>query len=85
MTQDKIIEVPAIPIQAVDVTGAGDSFMAGFLASLAHGLPLKDAVLRGSACAAIVVGKPGCAPAMPFPADLETFLAAHAGPTEVKD
>jgi len=31
------------------------------------------------------VGKPGCAPAMPFPADLETFLAAQAGPTEVKD
>ena len=59
--------------------------MAGVLAALALGLPRKTAVLRGSACAAIVVGKPGCAPAMPFPADLETFLAAHDGPTEVKE
>ena len=82
---DQELRTGIYPVTALKPTGAGDSFMAGFLASLAQGLPLKDAVLRGSACAAIVVGKPGCAPAMPFPADLETFLAAHAGPTEVKD
>lgn len=82
---DQELRTGIYPVTALKPTGAGDSFMAGFLASLAQGLPLKDAVLRGSACAAIVVGKPGCAPAMPFPADLETFLAAHAGPTEVRD
>jgi len=43
--------------------------------------PTGAAVLRGSACAAIVVAKPGCAPAMPYPSDLNEFLAAHAGPT----
>lgn len=70
------------PVTALKPTGAGDSFMAGLLASLADGHDLKSAVLRGSACAAIVVAKPGCAPAMPFPADLDTFLATHPGPTE---
>ncbi|MFT5059997.1 MAG: 5-dehydro-2-deoxygluconokinase, partial [Polaromonas sp.] len=39
------------------------------------------AVLRGSACAAIVVAKPGCAPAMPNTDQLEAFLAAHSGPS----
>jgi len=65
----------------VKPNGAGDSFMAGLLASLASGLPLRDAILRGSACASIVVSKPGCAGAMPNEADLATFLASHPGPT----
>ncbi|MBO9401391.1 PfkB family carbohydrate kinase [Shimia sp. R9_3] len=69
------------PVTAVKPNGAGDSFMAGLLAGIADGLPLRDAVLQGSACASIVVSQPGCAPAMPTPAELEAFLAAHAGPT----
>ena len=70
-------------MNALKPTGAGDSFMAGFLSGIAEGLELKDAVLRGSACAAIVVGKPGCAPAMPYREDLEAFLAGHPGPSEI--
>jgi 5-dehydro-2-deoxygluconokinase len=69
------------PVTALKPTGAGDSFMAGLLSGIAAGADLQAAVLRGSACAAIVVAKPGCAPAMPFPDDLTTFLAAHPGPT----
>ena len=69
------------PVEALKPTGAGDSFLAGLLASLADGRPLKDALLRGSACASIVVARPGCAPAMPGPAELDAFLATHPGPT----
>ena len=70
------------PVTAVKPNGAGDSFMAGLLASLADGRSLRESVLRGSACASIVVSQPGCAPAMPNTAELETFLASHPGPTE---
>ena len=70
------------PVTAVKPNGAGDSFMAGLLSSIADGYALKDAVLRGSACASIVVNQPGCAPAMPTTAQLDTFLADHPGPTE---
>lgn len=70
-------------VDALKPTGAGDSFMAGLMAALASGFGLDDAVLRGSACAAIVVGKPGCAPALPDLTQLETFLAAHPGPSEI--
>ncbi len=69
-------------VQALKPTGAGDSFMAGLMSGLADGVSVKDAVLRGSACAAIVVGKPGCAPALPYPSDLEAFLSAHPGVTD---
>jgi 5-dehydro-2-deoxygluconokinase len=70
------------PVTALKPTGAGDSFMAGMLCSLADGHDLKTAVLRGSACAAIVVARPGCAPAMPTPPELTAFLADHPGPTQ---
>lgn len=67
--------------QALKPEGAGDSFMAGLIASLGDGHSLEQAILRGSACAAITVSKPGCAPAMPVPGELETFLSGHPGPT----
>ncbi len=70
------------PVKAIKPVGAGDSFMAGLLASLAAGHALRDAVLRGSACAAMVVMRPGCAPAMPDTKELEAFLASHPGPSE---
>lgn len=71
------------PVAALKPTGAGDSFMAGLLAGLSEGRDLRDAVLRGSACASIVVARPGCAPAMPTTAELEAFLATHPGPTRI--
>nr|WP_256368406.1 5-dehydro-2-deoxygluconokinase [Ruegeria sp. HKCCA5491] len=75
------IETGIYPVTAVKPNGAGDSFMAGLLASIAAGSELKEAVMRGSACASIVVSKPGCAPAMPTSPELDAFLASHPGPT----
>ncbi len=67
------------PVEALKPTGAGDAFMGGLIASLADGHDLHDAVLRGSASAAMVVSRVGCAPAMPTTAQLEEFLSAHPG------
>lgn len=69
------------PVEALKPTGAGDSFMGGFIASLAEGRDVKTAVLRGSACASIVVSNVGCAPAMPTTEELDLFLLDHPGPT----
>ena len=69
------------PVTALKPTGAGDAFMGTFISSLAAGLPLKTAVLHGSAAAAIVVSKVGCSQAMPTPETLHEFLATHPGPT----
>jgi 5-dehydro-2-deoxygluconokinase len=68
--------------EALKPTGAGDSFMAGLLAACREGRPFREAVLRGSACAAIVVARPGCAPAMPTPEELDAFLADRPDPEE---
>lgn len=66
--------------KALKPTGAGDAFMGGFLAALAAGLPLRAAVLRGSANAAMVVARVGCAPAMPDTPELDAFIAANPEP-----
>jgi len=68
-------------VDALKPTGAGDSFMGGFIASLAAGYGLQESVLRGSACASIVVSKVGCAPAMPNKEELARFLEDHPGPS----
>ena len=69
------------PVEALKPVGSGDSFMAGLLTAIADGHPLRDALMRASACAAITVTRPGCALAMPGPDDLNAFLADHPGPT----
>ncbi|MDA8747613.1 5-dehydro-2-deoxygluconokinase [Litoreibacter sp.] len=76
-----VITTGIYPVTALKPTGAGDSFMAGLMAAIASGHELKDAIHRGSACAAIVVGKPGCAPALPDLAELESFLNTRPGPS----
>lgn len=67
--------------EALKPTGAGDAFMGGLVSALGSGLELHEAVLRGSATAAIVVSRVGCAPAMPTSDELEEFLKTHPGPT----
>ena len=77
ITADDEFKTGIYPVEALKPTGAGDSFMGGFIASLAGGYSIKESVLRGSACASMVVSRVGCAPAMPTPSELDTFLAAN--------
>ena len=77
----EVIPTGIYKVEALKPTGAGDSFMAGLMAAIAAGFDLKDAIHRGSACAAIVVGKPGCAPALPNLEELNAFLDTHPGPS----
>jgi 5-dehydro-2-deoxygluconokinase len=71
------------PVEALKPTGAGDSFMAGLVTSLAKGQDLRTALSHGSACASITVSRPGCAPAMADTETLATFLSTHPDPIVV--
>ncbi|WGV25692.1 carbohydrate kinase family protein [Halotia branconii] len=77
--------LPSFSIPVVDTTGAGDSFLAGFIHQLGqHGInKLKDAetakriVTYASAVGALTTIKPGAIASQPTPAEVETFLASH--------
>lgn len=51
--------VPAVPVTAVDTTGAGDAFVGAFAFGLAAGLDDLAAVRLGIACASDSVTRPG--------------------------
>lgn len=54
--------------------GAGDSFMGGLISQLQTGADVAHAVRFGSACAALVVSRPGCASAMPTAPDVLALM-----------
>jgi sugar/nucleoside kinase (ribokinase family) len=51
---DGVEKVPAFEVEAVDTTGCGDAFSAGFLRGLALGRGRRDAAVLGCAAAALV-------------------------------
>ena len=55
ISDDQIFQAPAIPIQAVDTTGAGDSFNAGFLESFLRSEPPENWLKSGNNLAGEVV------------------------------
>jgi fructokinase len=79
--------VPAFPVEVEDTTGAGDSFVAGFVHQLCQqGIqPLdnaqtaRDIVTYASAVAALTTTRPGAITAQPSVAEVDAFLYLHQG------
>lgn len=75
-------KVPAFSIPVVDTTGAGDSFVAGFvhqlsklgIASLSDPNIAKKVVTYASAAGALTTLKPGAIASQPTAAEIEAFL-----------
>jgi 2-dehydro-3-deoxygluconokinase len=51
--------VPAVPVRAVDSVGAGDAFVAGYLATLLGGAAGEDCLATAAVCGAFAVTVPG--------------------------
>ncbi len=61
---DTAIRLPACAVQAVDATGAGDNFVAGFASELLRGSPVGDALRFANACGAICASAVGAGTAL---------------------
>ena len=78
-TRTHTVFCPAFSVEAVDTTGAGDSFMAGVLScALKDGLPktreaLDSAVRTGCACGAVCATRYGAIPARPSWTEVEAL------------
>lgn len=70
-----VLAVPALPIEAVDTTGAGDSFVGALAAGLDAGLPLALALRRAGAAAGLSCLARGAQAAMPDTAAIDEAAA----------
>ncbi|MGA2766051.1 MAG: ribokinase [Spirochaetia bacterium] len=64
----------AFPVEAVDAVGAGDCYCGVLAAALATGAPVKAALRRASAAAAISTTRRGAQPSMPTGPEIDDFL-----------
>ena len=75
LNNGELLEVPPFPINAVDSTGAGDSFNAGFLHAWLRDLPIIDCMRWGSANAALSTRCLGGTLSQGTAADVQSLLA----------
>jgi len=68
---------PALHVNAVDPTGAGDAFIGSLAVFLGEGLPMGAAIRRANAVAAWSVTRIGTQVSFPQRADADAFLAQH--------
>jgi 5-dehydro-2-deoxygluconokinase len=64
-----------VQVEVLNVLGAGDAFISGFLKGWLTGADEATCCAYANACGALVVSRHACAPAMPTPAELDYFLA----------
>ncbi|XP_071924446.1 probable fructokinase-5 isoform X2 [Coffea arabica] len=75
-------KVAGFPVNAIDTTGAGDSFVGALLCSVANDPSifqdegkLKEALTFANACGAICTTQKGAIPALPTPSDAQALIA----------
>ncbi len=62
---------PGVRVEVLNVLGAGDAFMSGFLSGWLREADDARCCQLANACGGLVVSRHACAPAMPTPAELE--------------
>lgn len=82
---DEIVQVPVVPVQPIDTTGAGDAFVASVLRHVhLYGLPeRREDLIRcaafGNKPGALCTTKKGALTAMPRLEEARTFLEGETG------
>jgi ribokinase len=76
VTGDGRIDVPALPVVARDLIGAGDCFNEAFIYGTLRGLPTSDAALLANAAGGAKIQKLGTGRSMPNRAEVDAVLKA---------
>ncbi|WOV88161.1 ribokinase [Sporosarcina oncorhynchi] len=72
--QRELQNYPALTVQAIDTTGAGDTFNAAFAVCIACGKSVEEAIVYANAAAALSITKLGAQTGMPTEDEVNRFL-----------
>lgn len=75
--QDRVENIPAIQVNAVDPTGAGDAFIGSLAVFLGEGCSLSEAIRRANAVAGLSVTRIGTQVSFPKRVEADEFLKQH--------
>jgi sugar/nucleoside kinase (ribokinase family) len=73
----RTIECPAYPVKVVDTTGAGDAFIAGFIAGIWNGRSLYESLQLANAVGALCVAGAGASGNVRTMMETQMFMAKH--------
>ena len=71
---DHLVKAAPFPVQPVDTTAAGDTFVGSFVAALARGSRLEAALKWGNAAGALACLKPGAQSSIPTLAEVAQMI-----------
>ena len=80
MSAQETLEAPAFPVKVVDVSGAGDAFVAGFILGLLEQWAMADSLRFASLMGASACTHLGCTAGVFTRAEAETYLQSHRLP-----
>lgn len=75
---ERVIPVHGFPVEVLNTLGAGDAFLAGFLAAWLRDESWEACARLGNACGALTVSRHGCSPALPTRVEVDAFLERAA-------
>lgn len=76
ITGNEDIRVDAFDVQAVDTTGAGDTYIGYFVKGIAEGWTLEKTVHLATAASAIAVARPGAVDAIPVYEEVLAYISS---------
>ena len=79
VTKEKAFSYAPFKVEAVDSTGAGDSFCAAMIVGLSEGMPIEQAVRFASAAGALACTRFGAHPSLPWRHEVEALLEQGDG------
>ncbi|HLH75069.1 MAG TPA: ribokinase [Chloroflexota bacterium] len=80
--EGQIINLPALPVAAVDATAAGDAFSAALSVGLARNWPVERTLRYASGAGALTATKIGAQPSLPTDKEVWAYLASDPVTTE---
>ncbi len=72
---DGVVNIPAIKVDVVDTTGAGDTFMGAFMVGINNNMELYDAIKFANICAGLKTTKLGAQTGMPRLDEVKKYIS----------